>query len=103
MSYSLSTVRSDTKEGVLEKLSDAFDLNVLSTQPVHEMDKQTHLENVARQLDLLPPLRPAHEYTATMNGYLSWERLDPTGQVTKEQIVGAGFGCSVGMRRKEVV
>lgn len=100
MSYSLSTARADTKEGVIEALDRAFDLNVMATQPIHAFDRATHFENLRRQLDLLPPLRDGYEYTATINGYLSWERTNAEGKVTPLEITGAGFGCSVGMSRK---
>jgi hypothetical protein len=101
MSYSLASVRGATKAAIIAALSAAFDEKVLPQQPVHAHDKQAHLDGVQRQLDLLPEPGPDHEYSANMNGYLSWYRADATGQPQPSDFTSAGYGCGVSIVAKE--
>jgi hypothetical protein len=105
VSYSLPQLHAASKDELIAKVSEAFDEQVLKQQPVHKIDKQTHLANFAHELSLLPPLPAGCEYTGSMSGYLSWERpsLADQGEILPEYITGGGFGCSVGIRRIGIV
>ena len=98
MSYSLATQRAATKSALLAAVAAAFDATVTPTQPVHKHDRDAHLANFERQLFLLPDTLPeGKEYTGTMNGYLSWYRIDASGEPSPADFTSAGFGCSVGI------
>lgn len=98
MSYSIGPVRGATKALALAALAAAFDAQVLPGQPVHAHDRDAHLANVERQLELMPEPGPEQEYSVSMNGWLSWTAgTNETDRV----FTSGGFGGGASIVAKE--
>lgn len=70
MSYSF-TARGADRSDVIQRAVHKFE-EIVSEQPIHEFDYETHRDVLRLQLELLPEQAPAgHEYIASVSGSCS--------------------------------